>query len=161
MILNSQSGCFARFHEIIIRKCERFVLGTTVFFNASLYLSDNYFLNHLLNTSLPLSVSLSVRTYTPTFNASAHVLGRVCAGADRHRQTHARRASVTRHIRRTRRFSPAADSQLPVVVGAPALDPAPAHNRARVVESQCDGDGGDACNDRQRGIEQAMKKIYY
>jgi hypothetical protein len=53
---------------------------------------------------------------------------------------------VTRHIRRTRYFQVrrAADAQLPVPVGAPALDPTPAHNRARVEVSQGDGDGADA-----------------
>jgi hypothetical protein len=60
------------------------------------------------------------------------------------------RASVTRHIRRTRRIRPAADAQLPVAVVAPALDPAPAHNRARVFLSQGDGDSGDACEERER-----------
>jgi hypothetical protein len=60
--------------------------------------------------------------------------------------TRASEASVTRHIRRTRRIRPAADAQLPVVVPAPALDPAPAHNRACMVRSQGDGGGcGDAC----------------
>ncbi len=70
-----------------------------------------------------------------------------------HTHTHAWRGSVTRHIRRTRRIRPAADAQLPVAVGAPALDPAPAHNRARVVRSQGDGDGrgGDACEEKNVG----------
>ena len=39
----------------------------------------------------------------------------------------------------------AADAQLPVVVRAPALDPAARHDRARVVPPQGDGGGGDAC----------------
>jgi hypothetical protein len=54
--------------------------------------------------------------------------------------------AVTRHIRRTRhgRIRRAADAQLPVAVVAPALDPTPPHNRARVVFSQGDGDGGKA-----------------
>ncbi len=51
--------------------------------------------------------------------------------------------SVTRHIRRTGRIRSAIDAQLPEEVRAPALDPAPAHNRARVERSQGDGDGGD------------------
>ncbi len=54
------------------------------------------------------------------------------------------RASVTRHISRTRRIRPAADAQLPVAVAAPALDPASAHNCARVETSQGDGNGGEA-----------------
>ncbi len=52
--------------------------------------------------------------------------------------------SVTRHIRRTHRIRRAADAQLAVDVAAPALEPAPAHYRARVQETQGDGDGGDA-----------------
>jgi hypothetical protein len=55
--------------------------------------------------------------------------------------------TVTRHIRRTRRIRRAADAQLPEEVRAPALDPAPANNRARVEISQGDGDGGDACEE--------------
>jgi hypothetical protein len=54
------------------------------------------------------------------------------------------RASVTRHIRRTGCIRRVADAQLPVFVFAPALDPAPAHNRAGVRVSQGDGDGGNA-----------------
>ncbi len=46
-----------------------------------------------------------------------------------------RLSSVTRHIRWSRRIRRAADPQLPVAVGTPALDPAPAHNRTRVVPS--------------------------
>ncbi len=60
------------------------------------------------------------------------------------------RTSVTRHVHQARRIRPAADAQLPVEVGAPALDPAPAHNRARVVRSQGDGDGGDVCAKNMR-----------
>ncbi len=69
------------------------------------------------------------------------------------RQTHARRGSVTRHIHRTPRTYRAADAQLPVPVVAPALDPAPAHNRARVVPSQGDGNGGDACEENNNVVE--------
>jgi hypothetical protein len=46
--------------------------------------------------------------------------------------------AATVGIRRT------ADAQLPVAVLAPALDPAPAYNRARVFKSKGDGDGGKA-----------------
>jgi hypothetical protein len=53
-------------------------------------------------------------------------------------------ASVTRHIHWPSRIRRAADPQLPAFVFAPALDPASAHNRASVVVSQGDGDGGDA-----------------
>jgi hypothetical protein len=73
-------------------------------------------------------------TYRPIFYASAHVRGR---------------ASVTRHIRRIRRIRPAADAQLPVAVGTPALDPAPAHNCANVVTSQVDGDGEETCREKE------------
>ena len=59
--------------------------------------------------------------------------------------TRAGEASVTRHIRRTRRIRRAADAQLPIAVVAPALDPTPVHNRARVLISQGDGDGGNTC----------------
>ncbi len=59
------------------------------------------------------------------------------------------RASVTRHIRRTRRIRRAADAQLPVAVAAPALDPAPASNRARVRASQGDGDGVDTWREKE------------
>ncbi len=72
------------------------------------------------------------------------------------------RASFTRQIRRSRRINraQAADAQLPVAVVAPALDPTPADNRARVVVSQGDGDGGDACDERQRlEVEKAMNKV--
>jgi hypothetical protein len=54
------------------------------------------------------------------------------------------RASVTRHIHWARRIHRVVDAQLPVPVGAPALDPAPAHNRARVSMSQRDVKGRDA-----------------
>ncbi len=37
------------------------------------------------------------------------------------------------------------DAQLAVVVFAPALDPVPRHDRARVTATQGDGNGGSAC----------------
>ncbi len=64
--------------------------------------------------------------------------------------------SVTRHIRRTR-CSHCVAAQLPSAVVAPALDPALAHNRARVLPSQGDGDGGDACRGKGGGDEQKWK----
>ncbi len=67
-----------------------------------------------------------------------------------------RRASVTRHIRRTRRIRPAADAQLPVPVVAPALDPAPALDRARVEPSQGDGNGGDSCEEENVGENESL-----
>jgi hypothetical protein len=59
----------------------------------------------------------------------------------------------TRHFCRTRRdrILRPADAQLSVKVAAPALDPAPAHNRARVVPTQGDGDGRDGCRDKKVG----------
>jgi hypothetical protein len=39
----------------------------------------------------------------------------------------------------------APDAQLAFAVGAPALDPAPGSDRARVVQPSGDGDGRDAC----------------
>ncbi len=47
------------------------------------------------------------------------------------------RASVTGHVRRSRHgpIRRTADAQRPVGVVAPAFDPAPAHNRARVGSS--------------------------
>jgi hypothetical protein len=69
------------------------------------------------------------------------------------------RGSVTRHIRRTRRFNLAADAQLAVDVAAPALDPAPAHSRARVQETQGDGDGGDTWQGKERSGKSGRTNI--
>jgi hypothetical protein len=49
----------------------------------------------------------------------------------------------TCHIRRAVLIRSAPDAQLAVAVGAPALDPAPGSDRARVVLPRRDGDGGD------------------
>jgi hypothetical protein len=65
--------------------------------------------------------------------------------------------SVTRHIRRTRRIRRAADAQLPVAIHAPALDRAPANNRARVSPSQGDGDGGKAC--QEKNVEEINSRM--
>jgi hypothetical protein len=50
----------------------------------------------------------------------------------------------TGHIHRAVLIRSAADAQLPVVVQAPALDPATGNYRARVIVAGADGDGGDA-----------------
>jgi hypothetical protein len=55
------------------------------------------------------------------------------------------RLSSTLHVYRTPRVQVAADAKLPVIVLAPALDPAPRRiDEARVAPTQGDGDGGDA-----------------
>ncbi len=94
---------------------------------------------------IDLDIEKIESAYTPTFHARAHLQGR---------------ASVTRHIRRTRRIRPAADAQLPVVVGAPALDPAPALNRARVVITQGDGDGEETCREKSREGEVGLYETH-
>ncbi len=52
--------------------------------------------------------------------------------------------SITRHIQRPHRVRRAADAQLPFGIPAPALDPAPARDDARVESTKSDGDSGDA-----------------
>ena len=51
----------------------------------------------------------------------------------------------TCHIRRAVLIRGAPDAQLAVIVGAPALDPAPGSDRARVARLRGDGDGVQAC----------------
>jgi hypothetical protein len=51
----------------------------------------------------------------------------------------------TCHLRRAVPSHSAPDAQLAVAVGAPALDPAPGSDRARVAQPSGDGDGRDAC----------------
>ncbi len=68
--------------------------------------------------------------------------------------------SSTLHVYRNPRVRVAADAQLPVVVVAPALDPAPRREDARVVPTQADGEGGDAWrreSARSSGIGKARK----
>ncbi len=57
-----------------------------------------------------------------------------------------RHSLYTRHSHGAGLLQVAPDTQLPVVVASPALDPATRLDRARVVGPQCDCGGGDACD---------------